>query len=108
MALLSLAIHYVGLIVVCLCLLIVGLKVIWNFGLPYAMMREKHRGWSIFPVIESIPLLLAIGVSWLTSQGGVLSPTTLAVWGFGGILASYLHLAFGALIYGFVKWLQHS
>jgi hypothetical protein len=100
--------HFVGLILVSICLVIVIIKVIWNLGLPYAMMRDKSHGWAIFPLIEIIPLLLAILVSFLTQQRGKLSPAHLALWGFVFIFASYIHLALVAILYGIIKSLNEK
>jgi hypothetical protein len=87
-----------------LCLLVVATKVIWNVGLAYAMIREDlrgvYRGWSAFPLIEIVPLLVAIGLSFLVSGHKLLSPRMLSVWGFAAILGSYCHLALVALLYG--------
>src|SRR5258708_252846 len=98
------AIYYIGFILVCLCLIIVVVKIVWNLGLPYAMLREKARGWSIFPLIEIVPLFVAIAIAFLTQQHGVFSPLHLITWGLGAILVSYLHLAIVATVYGIIKW----
>ncbi len=97
------SVHYLGAAAVCACLIVVAIKVLWNLGLPYAMMREKQRSWSIFPLIEIVPVFVGILISYLTRQEGVLSPGQLAVWGFGAVFTSYLHLAIVAILYGVAK-----
>lgn len=98
--------HYIGIVLICLCLSVVVIKVIWNFGLPYAMMREKRHGWSIFLLIEAVPLLAATLISFVTQQQGAFAPGGIAVWGLAAIVASYIHLVFVALLHGIVK--RHS
>jgi len=94
----------VGYGMIVLLLLIVFAKVVWNIGLPYAMMREQRqgrgRGWSLFPAIEILPLLIAVGISFLISAEGFFSPRQLAIWGFVSILFSYVHLVIIALLDG--------
>jgi len=97
----------VGYGTIVLLLLTVFVKVCWNIGLPYAMMREQRqgirRGWSLFPAIEILPLLIAIGISFLISAEGFLSPRQLAIWGFVSILVSYVHLVIIAVLDGVLK-----
>ncbi len=85
-------------------ILLVSVKVAWNIGLPYAMIRERRRGvrrgWSIFPAIEIVPLLLAIGLAFAVSATGWLSPRTLGIGGLALIAGSYLHLAIVSVCYG--------
>lgn len=85
------------------CLVVVVSKVIWNVGLPYAMLlalrRGVRRGWSVFLGVEFLPLLIAIVVSYLVSGHGVFSPRTLAVWGAAAILGSYAHMGIVSAAY---------
>lgn len=78
--------------VIGLLLLIVVFKVLWNFALPYAMLRMRERKpVAVFPLIELAPFALAILISWLAKIDGllsiqsILSPVGLAV------LLSYAH-----------------
>ena len=97
-----------------LCLLIVFIKVIWNFGVPYAMLvefvRGKQQSWSIFQFVEVLPLLVAIVISFLRRESGMLSPTNLAIWGFGAIFASYVHMfivpGVCGILYRIIKWVR--
>ncbi len=99
-------IHTLGYIAMALCLLIVAFKAfVWNLILPYAMIRAYERGnrggWSTFPLIEIIPFIGAIGLSFLMRVGGWMSPGMLALWGSVAIVGSYCHLAIVAIVYGF-------
>ncbi len=85
---------------------ILALKVIWNFGVPYALMRKpidpktgKRGGISLSLEVEVFLLILAVGLSWF-SKGDSLINRPLAVLGYGGgaILASYLHFFVGGMI----------
>lgn len=74
-------------------------KIVWLFGVPYAMTYEylkhgKTHGWSIMPLFEVPPLLLAIVIAYKTNQTGWLSPGNIALWGFGLSLLAHLHLLF--------------
>jgi apolipoprotein N-acyltransferase len=89
---------------------ILALKVIWNFGVPYALMRKpidpktgKRGGISLALGVEVILLVLAVGLAWL-SKGDALINRPLAVLCFGGgaILLSYLHFFVGGVI---ANWL---
>ena len=97
-------------ILVWLVLGILALKVIWNFGVPYALMRKpidpktgKRGGISPMLSIELFLLILAVGLAWL-SKGDALINRPLAVLSLGGaaILASYLHFFVGGWI---ASWL---
>lgn len=78
--------------VIAICCLASLLKVIWNLLLPYAMLREREkRSWSVFPLIEFVPLLVATLISWIAGKDGWMSPSVLFIYGGGLILASYLH-----------------
>lgn len=100
--------HVLVYIIMAVCLTIVAGKIVWNIGLPYAMLREHLRGmrrsWSIFPVIEVVPLLAAIGLSFFVSSDRVLFPSRLAIWGFAAIAASYFHLLIVFPCYGIFQW----
>jgi hypothetical protein len=101
---LSSAFHIVGTCGVILFLLIVAVKVVWNIGLPYAMLLSKEeRGWSAFPLAEIVPLLLAILIAWGTSQSGWFSVRSIACYGFGAIAISYLHFCAVSVIVGIVQ-----
>jgi hypothetical protein len=89
---------------------ILALKVIWNFGVPYALMRKpidpktgKRGGISLALGVEVFLLILAVALSWL-SKGDSIINRPLAVLGFGGgaILLSYLHFFVGGMI---ANWL---
>jgi hypothetical protein len=98
--------------IVAVSLVVVAGKVVWNIGLPYAMLREHargvHRGWSIFPLIEIVPLLVAIGLSYLVGGQGPISPRSLALWGFTAIFGSYFHFALVPYLYGICVWLRRN
>lgn len=88
-------------------LLIVAIKVIWNIGLPYAMIREHsrgvHRAWSGFPLIEILPLLGAAGLALLLRSDHWISPGRLLLFGGLAIIGSYLHLVIVVMIYGLYR-----
>ena len=96
--------HSVATVIVCLCILAVGLKVAWNFALPYAMLRRgpDSGGWSAFPLIEVVPLIIA-GIFALGSfHIGGMGPRAILVVGFAAILLSYVHLLVVAFIGGWI------
>lgn len=93
--------------------LVVGiflLKVVWNLGLPYELLRrrlQKRRGAeggiSIFPALEIVSLALAVllsslstGESWLSQPGNVFW------WGLALIVSSYLHLIVATFLTGYL------
>lgn len=84
-------------------LLMVAMKVIWNFGLPYAMLKHpEKKGWSIFPLIECAPLLASMAVAWMAGLGGDYSPGRIGFVGGLAIVVSYLHLLLAPIGYGIV------
>jgi len=94
-----------GLVIIIALMIIIAIKVIWNFGLPYAMGADKSgRGWSIFPLIEFIPLLMAILVAWVTCQNGNFTTKNLLIYGGGAIVVSYLHFCVIAVIFGIIRY----
>jgi hypothetical protein len=97
-------------ILVWLVLGILGLKVIWNFGVPYALMRKpldpktgKRGGISLALGVELFLLMLAVALAWL-SKGESFTNRPVAVlgWGGGAILLSYLHFFVGGMIAGWL------
>lgn len=100
--------HILANILIVACLIAVAAKVVWNIGLPYAMLRERlrgvHRGWSLFPAIEVVPLLVAMGLAFVISSSGVLDHRTIASWGFAMVVGSYCHLAVASLCCGVFMW----
>ncbi|RLS34092.1 MAG: hypothetical protein DWH81_15855 [Planctomycetota bacterium] len=73
-------------------------------GLPYAMLRSvDERGWSIFPLIEFIPLMCAVFVSWTIGLTGWFSPKSIGVTGFVLITLSYVHFILVLIVVGFVR-----
>lgn len=93
-------------ILVWLVLGILALKVIWNFSVPYALMRKpidpktgKRGGISLSLGVELFLLILAVGLSWF-SKGDSFVNRSLAVLGYSGaaILVSYLHFFVGGMI----------
>lgn len=85
--------------------LILGLKVVWNLGLPYAMLRHPERkGWSIFPLIEFAFLLAAVMIAWAGGLTGALSPGRIGLVGGIAIVASYVHLIIIPPIYGIIVY----
>ena len=86
---------------VAVCCLIVLLKCIWNFGLPYAMLASKEeQGWSVFLLIEIVPLVIAMAISWVSGQVGWFAVSTLMKLGFGLIGLSYLHFCIVSIFAG--------
>jgi hypothetical protein len=85
---------------------ILALKVIWNFGVPYALMSKpidpktgKRGGISLSIEIELFLLLLAVGLSWFSKGDSIVDrPLTVLVYGGGVILLSYLHFFVGGMI----------
>ena len=97
----TMLIHIAALIVIVACLVVVAIKVIWNVALPYGMIRMKEdRAISCFPLIEAIPLLLAMLVSWLTGQRGYFSAGTIGFYGLLAIVLSYVHFCVVSMIHG--------
>ena len=100
-----------GLAIIWLCLAIVAIKIVWNLGLPYAMIRDYKRtgisrGWSAFPLVEGIPLLIAALVAWLIGYDGSLAPSKLLIYGFSAVILSYVHLVVVAFVAGGWMWLR--
>jgi hypothetical protein len=97
-------------IIIGICVAVIMIKVIWNIGLPYAMLtdslrrkpEEGERGWSVFPLIELVPLGLALLASALSGQSGLLSPWQLLRYIGGSILLSYVHFLIAGGVCGFI------
>ena len=90
-------------LVVLILLVLTALKVIWNFGLPYAMLRHPEKeGWSIFPLIEILPLLVALMISWASGLEGLLDVRSVGWIGCIAIVASYVHLFLAPVGYGVI------
>ncbi len=100
------AIYYFCAAIVWICLGIAAVKIIWNIGLPYAMLREKPRGWSIFPLIEIVPVAIAAFTSWMIVYDRILSASHILTYGLGAIVLSYLHLCLVSFIVGILAWIQ--
>jgi hypothetical protein len=95
---------WIGTIIVALLCVIVALKCFWTLGLPYAMLRTtEERGWSIFPLIEFIPLVFAILIAWATHLDGWFSPKSVLIAGFVSIALSYIHFFLALLVAGCFK-----
>jgi hypothetical protein len=65
-----------------------------NLWLPYAMLHRGSNkgGVSFFALFEVIPLLIAVALSFLSSQEGLLAAKMLFVFGMSAVVLSYLHL----------------
>lgn len=83
--------------IICLCLLAVLVKVLFMFLIPYER-HEYNRSVSLMPLVECIPLLIAIAIAYSISSRGVLAPRSLALLGFGAIIASWIHLVLWIVI----------
>ena len=72
---------------------IVVIKVLWNFLLPYGMLRMKERRpISFLPLIEVVPLGLAVLIAWTAGLDDLLAARRIGLIGFGLIFGSYIHL----------------
>src|SRR5260370_6920055 len=87
-------IHMLAICIICLCLRVGAVKIGWNLGLPYAMIKQgpDSGGWSIFQLIEIVPILLASLLSFMISQTGILAPQKIIIYGIGAVLISYIHM----------------
>ena len=87
------------------------LKTVWNFGVPYAIVREARQhpnekhGWSVFVLFDVGLLVLAVMASALAGKQGLLGPWRLALYGLGTIVASYVHLGVVLLVLGYTMGL---
>lgn len=76
-----------------------ALKVIWNFGVPYALMRlpinpKNGEKGGVAPMleIEIILLVLAVIFSWFSEGNSFVNkPIFIFGYGFAAMSASYLH-----------------
>lgn len=98
------AAYYVALVIVFVCLGVAALKIVWNLGLPYAMLLEERRGWSVFPLIEVVPIVLAGCVSWLAGFDGVFATSRILAYGLVSVALSYLHFCIVLFIGGLCIW----
>jgi hypothetical protein len=104
MDILWMTIGWIGTTAVAVCCVIAALKCIWTLGLPYAMLRSvEERGWSIFPLIELIPLVFAVIISWAIGLTGWFSPKNLGVAGFVLIALSYFHFVVVLMVAGYIR-----
>jgi hypothetical protein len=95
---------YLGIGLIWLLLAIVAIKIVWNFALPYGMLKLKSgQGVSTFPLIEFLPLLLAAAISWPIDESGVLKCSNILIYGIGIVLLSYFHFFFVAIIVGIIR-----
>ncbi len=89
---------------VSLLLFLVVLKVIWNLCLPYGMIRLKEgEGVSTFPLIEFVPLMIAILIAWVVGLTGWFSPKSIGFVGVVLISTSYVHFFVVLMVTGFVR-----
>ncbi len=79
--------------------LLLALKVLWNFGTAYVLIARSRRltpgqpvSISMHFMLEILLLLLAVLTSLATLQEGVLRPSQIALYGSIAIAASYMHL----------------
>ncbi|NBR59450.1 MAG: hypothetical protein EBT89_09885 [Opitutaceae bacterium] len=85
---------------------VLALKVIWNFGVPYALMSKpidpktgKRGGISLSLSTELFLLILAVGLSWFSNGDSLINrPLAVLIYGGGAILLSYLHFFIGGMI----------
>ena len=99
----SVVISYCVTAIVVVLLSVTLLKIVWNIGLPYAMLREiEGRNWSIFPLIELVPFIIALLLAWVVGLGGILSPKVIGSVGAIAIFGSYIHLFLVLFLYGAV------
>jgi hypothetical protein len=86
-------------------LLLVGAKVVWNFILPYEMIRmKKPQPISFFPLIELVPMSVAVPISWTVGLTGWFSSWNLCILGLGAIALSYAHFCIVAIVVGICRW----
>ena len=88
-------------ILISVLLLLVLLKIVWNVALPYGLLRMRvQRPVSLFPLIELVPLAVAIFIAWCGDISGWLSAgSIIKSLGFA-VLFSYAHFAFIAILVG--------
>jgi len=100
-------IGYIGLIG---CIVLLAFVCMLNFMVPYALIRQVRKGdrrtFSLWIGMECIPLLLAIVLSWLLSCSGPLSPGLIAIFGFGLVIASYMHAGIVFCVVGLILWIR--
>lgn len=102
-------------ILIWLVLGILALKVIWNFGVPYALIRKpidpktgKRGGISLSLEVELFLLIIAVGLSWFSKGDSLVDrPLAVLIFGGGAILVSYLHFFVGGMICNWLVTRKH-
>jgi hypothetical protein len=90
-------------------LVLLGLKVVWNLGVPYLLIAAAARaevsgarvgGVSLMPYAEVGLLALAVVLAWGLGRAWPLSAGGVATYGAAAIAASYAHIFVGSAIAG--------
>jgi Kef-type K+ transport system membrane component KefB len=79
---------------------VLALKLIWNLGVPFVLLKRLREnpesqisGISMATVVEIALLLVAIGLSaMVTGESWVNRPLAVAGWGVTAIVFTYIHL----------------
>ena len=96
-----------GLLLYILLSIVVIMKVAWNILLPYFMYyhsirNDTKRSWSVFPLIEFVPLVCMIAISAASTTQWIPNYWITAKYGIVLIMISYAHFVFVGFILGFI------
>lgn len=89
------------------------LKMIWNVGTPYVILRRQSvsgdrrpKSISMHPFVDLMLLVVACVLGILSGQDGVYRPSRVALAGITLIVASYSHLGIVFLVHRHVQKFQ--
>ena len=99
-----------GVIAVGIVIVVLAIKLLWNFASAYVMMRRALKqpadqpvAMSFHPMLDVALLVSAILISLVTIQNGIFRPVSLSVYGAAAIVTSYLHLFVVGMLFGSVR-----
>ncbi len=89
---------------------VLAIKVLWNFGSAYVLIKRSLQSTdsegvsiSLHPMLDALLLVLSMVVSVATIQAGLFRVSNVALYGIGGIVASYLHFFVVGMLFGVVR-----
>jgi Kef-type K+ transport system membrane component KefB len=87
------------------------LKIVWNFGVPYELLRRQFKkdpkmrggGISMVTFVEVFLLILAIALSSIAQGDSWMHrPKNVALWGVLVLVASYVHFVLAGMLCGWL------
>jgi hypothetical protein len=86
------------------------LKIVWNLGVPYELLRRRLKadtgavqGISLAPALETAVLILIVVLSAVsTGDSWIETTSNVVTWGLILVAGSYLHLLLASFLVGWI------